>query len=174
MDKLNQLNGVIKDTTCDVLKSLTSLWQKTPPVDPMVTKLVTTARVVKLSEIATRREVLELLQTSHWTRIAAIFGATAVAMGAYGAHGLDPKPDVPIEYKHVFETANKYHFFHSLALLAVPLTRRPLVVGTLMTAGMCVFCGTCYVYSLTHNKDIIKYTPYGGLTLILAWLSMLL
>ena len=42
-----------------------------------------------------------------------------------------------------------------------------------MVSGMLVFCGTCYVYSLTHNKEIIRYTPFGGLTLILAWLAML-
>ena len=44
---------------------------------------------------------------------------------------LNPRSDVPPEYKSVYETANKYHFFHSLALLAVPLTRRPLIVSNL-------------------------------------------
>ena len=32
------------------------------------------------------------------------------------------------EFKQVFETANKYHFLHSIALMGVPLCRRPLLV----------------------------------------------
>lgn len=31
--------------------------------------------------------------------------------------------------KRVFETANKYHFYHTIALLAVPLCHYPLVVS---------------------------------------------
>jgi len=88
--------------------------------------------------------------------------------------GLYPRKDVPDELKAVFETANKYHFIHSLALLGVPLTRRPLIVGSLLVTGMALFCGTCYAHALTGDKDIIRLTPYGGMTLILAWLAMIL
>lgn len=38
------------------------------------------------------------------------------------------KDGVPEEFKQVFETANKYHFLHSIALMGVPLCRRPLLV----------------------------------------------
>ncbi|GFT16927.1 transmembrane protein 256 homolog [Nephila pilipes] len=105
-------------------------------------------------------------------KIAGVSGAAAVAMGAYGSHGFYPKPDVPSELKEVFKTANYYHFLHTLALLAVPLTRRPYIVGSLLTTGMFIFCGTCYAYALTGNKSLITYTPYGGSLLIIAWLSM--
>lgn len=30
--------------------------------------------------------------------------------------------------KRVFETANKYHFYHTIALLAVPLCHYPILV----------------------------------------------
>ena len=33
------------------------------------------------------------------------------------------------EKKNVFETANRYHFIHTLALCAVPMTRRPALVS---------------------------------------------
>ncbi|CAG2108410.1 unnamed protein product [Medioppia subpectinata] len=171
MDQIKSITDVLMNTSNGVwngVKTIAGIWPQKTATDPLSKPLVSTTRAMRLSEMATRREVLALLQASHWTRMAAIFGASAVAMGAYGAH------DMADEYKTAYETANKYHFFHSLALLAVPLTRRPLIVGTLMTIGMCVFCGTCYTYSLTQNKEVIRYTPFGGLTLILAWLSMLL
>ena len=37
---------------------------------------------------------------------------------------------------------------------------------------MVVFCGTTYYHALTEEKSLRKFTPYGGIMLILAWLSM--
>ncbi|XP_035214197.1 transmembrane protein 256 homolog [Stegodyphus dumicola] len=111
---------------------------------------------------------------SLFIKIAGLSGATAVAMGAYGSHGFYPKPDIPAELKDVYKTANYYHFLHTLALLAVPLTKRPLLVGSLLSIGMLGFCGTCYAYALTGNKSIVRFTPYGGTILIIAWLSMMI
>lgn len=37
-----------------------------------------------------------------------------------------------------------YHFFHSIALLATPLAKRPYLTGSLMVAGTLLFSGTCY------------------------------
>lgn len=54
-------------------------------------------------------------------------GATGVILGAYGAHRKYPK-DSPQDFKIIFETANRYHFLHTLALLGVPLCRYPKVV----------------------------------------------
>ena len=34
------------------------------------------------------------------------------------------------DMKKVYDTANFYHFLHTLALLGVPLTRRPYLVST--------------------------------------------
>lgn len=61
-------------------------------------------------------------------RIAGIMGASAVILGAYGAHRTYPKDRVQ-ELKPIFETANRFHFFHSLALLGVPMCRNPAVVS---------------------------------------------
>ncbi|KAG8194507.1 hypothetical protein JTE90_013259 [Oedothorax gibbosus] len=105
-------------------------------------------------------------------RMAGLSGAVAVAMGAYGSHAFYNKP-VAEELKAAYKTANYYHFLHTLALLAVPLTNRPKLVGALMMTGMIVFCGTCYAYALTGNRAFSKYTPYGGTCLIVAWLSMM-
>jgi len=104
--------------------------------------------------------------------MAGIFGAIAVGLGAYGAHVIHNNKDISDRTKEVYERANKYHLLHSLALLAVPLTAHPCVVGSLLVVGMTVFCGTCYIHVFTGNKSIIRLTPFGGITLIVAWLSM--
>nr|XP_033781031.1 transmembrane protein 256 isoform X3 [Geotrypetes seraphini] len=60
-------------------------------------------------------------------RVGAVSGALAVAAGAYGAHG--QRLSVQDDYqKELYSTANKYHFLHSLALLAVPQCRKPLLI----------------------------------------------
>lgn len=112
-----------------------------------------------------------VIQGSPFVRLAGLSGASAVALGAYGAHNFTAEKQ---EMKKVYDTANFYHFVHTMALLAVPLTRRPALSGTLLVGGMSVFCGTIYYHALTEEKSLRKYTPYGGVLLILAWLSMVL
>lgn len=63
-----------------------------------------------------------------FVQIAGFSGATAVILGAYGAHKKYPKDRVD-ELKPIYETANKFHFFHSLALIGVPMCRSPKVVS---------------------------------------------
>ena len=47
--------------------------------------------------------------------VAALFGAAAVALGAFGAHGL--KPLLTPEAAQTFETAVRYHFIHAIMAL---------------------------------------------------------
>ncbi|CAG0913733.1 unnamed protein product [Notodromas monacha] len=110
--------------------------------------------------------------SGNWTRVAGLSGALAVILGAYGSHSPALKQVSP-EKRAVFETANRYHFFHSIALLGVPLCRRPMITGSLMFAGMLIFSGSCYGYALTNYQDARRVTPFGGILLIVSWLSMI-
>jgi len=120
------------------------------------------------------REVQMASAGRAFTRIAGLSGAAAVSLGAYGSHAFLNKKDVDQKLKNTFEIANKYHFLHTLALLAVPLTSRPMLTGTLMTGGIVLFCGSTYYHALTDNQRVRQVTPYGGFLLIFAWLSMAL
>lgn len=111
--------------------------------------------------------------TRIFIRFAGISGAIAVALGAYGSHVFRHK-DVDPKLKDTFEIANKYHFIHTLALLAVPFARKPVLSGALMTTGIVLFCGSCYYHAITSNMAIRKVTPYGGFLLIFAWASLAL
>ena len=68
----------------------------------------------------------------------------------------------------------RYHLIHSVALLGVGLARRPRLSGLLMVAGMVGFCGTTYYHAFTGDKQFRRLTPYGGMLLIAAWLSLAL
>lgn len=63
----------------------------------------------------------------NYVRLAGLSGASAVVLGAIGSHHLNIQ-DKP-ELRNVFETANRFHFFHSIALLGMPLAKYPLVVS---------------------------------------------
>uniref|UniRef100_A0A023EIZ1 Uncharacterized protein n=1 Tax=Aedes albopictus TaxID=7160 RepID=A0A023EIZ1_AEDAL len=108
-------------------------------------------------------------------RLAALSGATAVMLGAYGAHHrfnvVDEKERDP---KDIFKMTNQYHFLHSLALLAAPLARKPYLTAAFLTSGMALFCGTCYYISFTNDRRVSQLTPVGGFLLIFGWLSFLI
>nr|XP_027195888.1 transmembrane protein 256 homolog isoform X2 [Dermatophagoides pteronyssinus] len=137
--------------------------------------------------------IAQQYSASPWIKIAAICGASAVVLGAYGAHGLyffsfflcgkfnlQPKPILLTFFKGlkksdkraIFETANRYHFYHSLALLATPFVHRPNLVGGLFLGGMMIFSGTCYCNAITGNEMVVRFTPFGGMMFILGWLAM--
>ncbi|KAM6909518.1 transmembrane protein 256 [Xenentodon cancila] len=106
-------------------------------------------------------------------RLAALSGASAVGAGAYGAHGFKNKD--PDDYQRVlYETANKYHFYHSLALLGAAHSGKPVVAGTLLLAGMGMFCGSLYHQALTGDPGLSKMAPMGGMAMIAGWLAMIL
>ncbi|XP_077445329.1 transmembrane protein 256 [Stigmatopora argus] len=106
-------------------------------------------------------------------RLAALSGASAVALGAYGAHGF--KHSDPDDYQRVlFETANKYHFYHSLALLGAAHSSKPVVAGTLLITGMGMFCGSLYHQAMTGDPILRKVAPVGGMAMIAGWLALVL
>ena len=70
----------------------------------------------------------QLVGRNMWLiRMAGVGGATAVVLGAYGSHRIYNEEKG--QSKAIFDTANRFHFFHSLALLISPLCRQPVVVS---------------------------------------------
>ncbi|CAO1413789.1 unnamed protein product [Diamesa serratosioi] len=111
--------------------------------------------------------------SSIFLRLAGLSGMSAVILGAYGAHVPFKSSEGTRDLKAVFETANRYHFIHSVALMAVPLTKRPYLTGSLMLTGVVLFSGTCYYSSLYNDQRFNKLAPIGGVALILAWASIM-
>jgi len=114
------------------------------------------------------------MHASTLMRLAGLSGAMAIGLGAYGAHVMRNDPSLNIQRKTAFDTANRYHLVHTVALLASTRAKYPLVTGSLFVAGMLLFSGTCYHYSLTGQEQLRQFTPFGGILLIVAWLSLVM
>lgn len=77
--------------------------------------------------------------------------------------------NIPQERKTAFETANRYHFLHTLALIAVPLCRRPNLVSIILYVTYCHYFGN---YMQCHNVQYmrLKLVP-NNFTLAYIWNS---
>ncbi|KAJ0403442.1 hypothetical protein P43SY_001550 [Pythium insidiosum] len=111
--------------------------------------------------------------SSAWWKVGAISGATAIMLGAFGAHALQRKVKDPKLQKN-WETAAHYQLLHSVALLAVPLSKRPTVSGGLIAGGTLIFSGSLYALVLTNERKLGMITPIGGVALVAGWLALLL
>jgi len=110
--------------------------------------------------------------------IASLAAFLAVALGAFGAHGL--REILSTQQLITWETAVRYQMWHALALAIISLllnqhTENKLLIrsGWLMTAGMLFFSGSLYALCLTDQKWFGPITPIGGGLLIIGWLSIL-
>ena len=108
--------------------------------------------------------------------LAALFGFSGVALGAFAAHGL--KARLSAEYLAVFHTAVQYQMIHALALLAVGLLG-PQLPGRLLTAagglfalGILLFSGSLYLLVLSGVGALGIVTPFGGLAFLAGWLCL--
>ena len=111
--------------------------------------------------------------TSPWARVGGVLGASAVALGAYGAHGFSRRADVEEWRKQSFDAAARYQLVHAVALAAAPAAcSKPNVVGGLLAVGTVVFSGGCFAAALTGDRAMSKPAPYGGMMLIAGWLAL--
>ena len=101
--------------------------------------------------------------------------AAAVALGAFGAHGL--KKMLSEEMLTIFETGVRYHFYHAIGLLFVGFAARFLPhsnmlawAGWLMVAGILIFSGSLYLLSVSGIRWLGAVTPIGGLCFIASWI----
>lgn len=117
-----------------------------------------------------------------WLMAAAGNGFLAVALGAFGAHGLRKMlataPDAA-QRLDWWQTAAHYHLAHALALGLVAIVaphvagRLPATAGWLLVAGIALFSGSLYAMTLSGVRALGAVTPIGGVCLLAGWLSLL-
>lgn len=112
-------------------------------------------------------------------QIACVLCGLAVALGAFGAHGL--KSRVTPEMLAIFEVGVRYQFYHGLAMLALSVAGVTFwqnawtwraVLGWL--TGVVIFSGSLYLLVLSGQRWLGAITPIGGVALILGWCFALL
>jgi len=105
----------------------------------------------------------------------AINAFLAVALGAFGAHGLEGR--VEQKYLEIWKTGVTYQMFHASGLLIVGVLLGRLPANTLlswsgwmMLIGIILFSGSLYVMTLTKISILGAITPLGGLSFLAAWI----
>jgi uncharacterized membrane protein YgdD (TMEM256/DUF423 family) len=128
------------------------------------------------------------MSTTFWVRVGAIWGFLAVAIGAFGAHGLKDRfrtlgdqfgPLLTERPEGIFQTASHYHAFCALAILAVGLLAAIGRGGTALSVagwsflvGSFIFSGSLYVLAATGIKQLGMVTPIGGLFMLIGWIAL--
>ncbi len=114
--------------------------------------------------------------------VGALLGGIAVALGAFGSHGL--KKIVPVETVNTFQTGVQYQMYHALALLAVAIifekfpSKLMLWAGACFCIGILLFSGSLYLLTILKATGKVGLegagiiTPFGGLFFIVGWLLL--
>ncbi|MDQ2971597.1 MAG: DUF423 domain-containing protein [Rhodanobacteraceae bacterium] len=125
---------------------------------------------------------------NRWPSVAvAVFGASAVLLGAFGAHAL--RGMMTPDAMQVWHTAVGYQFWHTLALGLVALMLRGsfiekcgrhghfLILALRTSAiafvlGIVLFCGSLYALTLGAPLWLGAVTPIGGVAFIVGWIAL--
>ena len=108
--------------------------------------------------------------------LAAFFGFTGVALGAFAAHGL--KSRLSAEYLAIFHTGVTYQLVHTLALLGVALLATQISgrlitwAGASFAIGILLFSGSLYLLTITGVSKLGIVTPFGGLAFLVGWVCL--
>lgn len=114
----------------------------------------------------------------------AALAGLAVILGAFGAHGL--KKIVPPESVATFETGVRYHFYHSIALLAAGILYERFrnkwikYAGYGFMLGILLFSGSLYLLIALKATNTVGLsgigiiTPFGGLFFIAGWIGLMI
>lgn len=112
-----------------------------------------------------------------WAFIGALFLASGIAMGAYGAHGLRAVVEVPRQIE-AFEYAVLYQLICGLGFFAVAWATQHFKSWLVNLSGIFLLIGTfgfsCSLYLLVlfQWRPYPLVTPISGGFMILAWLIM--
>ena len=107
-------------------------------------------------------------------RIAAVLGFFAVALGAFGAHGLK---DLLVRNgtAAIWEKAVFYHFIHTVMLFVIggriPLQKVPWFSFLI---GILVFSGSLYLLAVTNVRWLGAITPFGGVSFLVGWVCLVI
>jgi len=115
--------------------------------------------------------------------VGTLLAALAVALGAFGAHGL--KKLVDADTISIYQTGVQYQMYHALALIIVGILAQRSdssllsYAGFFFIGGIVCFSGSLYLLSSFRamNKSVPGFvyhiTPLGGILFILGWLLLL-
>lgn len=105
--------------------------------------------------------------------LGALLALLSVAIGAFGAHLLEPRLDA--KALNSFHTAARYQMYHAMALIftAWAASRFPSravkIAGIAFSVGIVLFCGSLYALALGSPRAFGAVAPIGGLSFMIGW-----
>jgi uncharacterized membrane protein YgdD (TMEM256/DUF423 family) len=111
-----------------------------------------------------------------------LFAATAVILGAFGAHYLKPK--LTPDSLAVFETGVKYQMYHAFAIIICGILWKEFIsknvrwAYNLFVAGIILFSISLYILTFFKANELSQFywvgaiTPLGGLCFVGGWLLL--
>ena len=109
--------------------------------------------------------------------LAAFMGATGVALGAFGAHGLQTVFEANGRGE-TFRTGVLYHLVHAVAIFGIAILLRDMDTALLnwagyaMVAGILFFSGSLYILSIFDIRFMGAIAPIGGTAFIIGWILL--
>lgn len=104
----------------------------------------------------------------------ALIGASAVLLGAVGAHWL--VDELGVRGEDLWRTAVGYQFWHalafSLAAFVAPQCRARILALWSFVIGIVLFCGSLYALALGAPSGLGAVTPIGGVAFVIGWLAL--
>ncbi|HUA79753.1 MAG TPA: DUF423 domain-containing protein [Dyella sp.] len=113
------------------------------------------------------------LAQNHAGLLAGAAGASAVVLGAFGAHAL--KSVLDASHYELWHTAVEYHFWHALALALTVLGakgRARQIAWLAFAVGIVLFSGSLYALALGATRWVGIATPLGGVAFIVGWIAL--
>lgn len=119
---------------------------------------------------------MAIIDSRRLVLIASVLGFLGVALGAFGAHGLESTLEANGRMD-TFGTASEYHMLHALALLAAAwLAARegaPAIwarrAGLAFLLGTLLFSGSLYLLAILDVGIFGAIAPIGGTLLLIGW-----
>ena len=109
-----------------------------------------------------------------YVAVSSLFGALAVVLGAFGAHGLESI--LSADMLETYEVGVRYHFYHAIAAFVLAVaggalleTRSGRFAFWSFIIGVLVFSGTLYTLAITEIRWLGAITPIGGVAFIVGW-----
>lgn len=99
--------------------------------------------------------------------LGAILAGLAVALGAFGAHGL--KEHFVEGGEAWWQTGHHYMIVHALAIIGYGLFSQKKALPWLFTIGIFLFSGSLFVMAVTGIRVLGAITPLGGVCFIVGW-----
>jgi len=112
--------------------------------------------------------------------LAVLMGAIGIAIGAFGAHALDPILE-EVGKSELWHTALQYYWIHTLALLFLSLLNQSVfknanllsLVPNIWVGSVLIFSGSLAAIALGASGKLGMITPIGGLGFITGWILLL-